>query len=415
MARSRSSSRFPALLASVSFVFHCCSAAALAEGPETDSLEEEKRELLANYDAAVAAGDRAGAVKYLLDFTERTEGETSPVTVKLTHRYGHALYESGEYRKATGVLKQALERSAAAFGETGGEAFEINMNIGYAYSQWSPSLSSRMEHFDRALEILRERGEHESIKYVTTLVNIVVNLMDNDGLSGDYSTELGDDFERYMADEISAYSPEQGYEAHYDKAEKYVVEAAELAKQLEDVDEYLSAKIAIAQAKLNVIETAELTAVPAGIRGRMTRGTAKKRNDVEEDRLMSAINKLSEDIENNRVFVNAANKALMEIAWLEKDRTRMDAMCANGTLNSASEYHPDRLYRVEEDGSVIAPQFSFRVTSNIFKPVVRRGEKQVDKNGNPVKQPYFIPVCVDGQLMAALINAPSVTIEEFIE
>ena len=218
-----------------------------------------------------------------------------------------------------------------------------------------------------------------------------------------------------MADEISAYSPEQEYRAHHDKARKYVVEAAELAGKLEDVDEYLSAKIAIAQAKLNVIETADLMAVPAGIRGRMTRRTARKRNDVEEDRLMTAIKKLSEDIENNRIFVDAANKALMEIAWIEKDRTRMDAMCANGTLNSASEYHADRLYRVEDDGSVIAPQFSFRVTTNIFKPVTRPEDPPRDRNGMPVKQPYFVPVCINGKLMAALINAPRVVIEEFVD
>lgn len=396
------------------FLLPVLSPVAAAE-PEPGVSEVERLEVLSRYDAAVANGDRTTAVKHLLDYTEKAFGENAPQTVKLMHRYGHLLYQDGEYRNATDVLKIALARSTVAFGETGGEAFEINMNIGYAYSQWSPNLSSRMKHFDRALEILRERGEHESIGYVTTLVNIVVNLMDNDGLSGDYSAELGDDYERYMDEEISTFSPQQEYRAHHDKARKYLVEAADLAGKLEDVDQYLSAKIAIAQAKLNVMETADLMAVPAGIRGRMTRGTAKERNDIEEDRLMTAIRKLSEDIEGNRVFLNAANKGLMDIAWLEKDKTRMDTMCANGTLNSASEYHPDRLYRVEEDGSVIAPQFSFRVTNNIFKPVVRRDEQQTDMNGNPVKKPYFMPVCIDGQLMAALINAPSVTIEEIIE
>jgi tetratricopeptide (TPR) repeat protein len=388
--------------------------AGVTEAVQVEVPEAERREALSRYEAAMAEGDRKGAVKHILELTEKMEGENSPLTVKLTHRYGHLLYQDGEYRDATKVLNKALKRSTAAFGETGGEAFEINMNIAYSYSQWSPSLSSRMKHFDQALEILREQGEHESMRYVTTLVNIVVNLMDNDGLSGDYSTELGLDYERYMEDELTAFSPEQEYRAHHDKARKYIVEAAELAGKLEDVDEYLSAKIAIAQAKLNVMETADLLAVPIGVRGRMTRGTAKKRNDVEEDRLMTAIDKLSEDIENNRIFLNAANKGLMEIAWLEKDRTRMDTMCANGTLNSASEYHPDRLYRVEEDGSVIAPQFSFRVTNNIFKSVVR-DEQQTDKNGNPVKRPYFMPVCIDGRLMAALTNAPRVVIEEFVD
>jgi hypothetical protein len=71
------------------------------------------------------------------------------------------------------------------------------------------------------------------------------------------------------------------------------------------------------------------------------------------------------------------------------------------------------LYAIAEDGSVLAPNFSFKVTSNIFRPVVRRGDEPTDKNGNPIRKPYFIPVCIDGRLMAALINAPTVTIEEF--
>jgi tetratricopeptide (TPR) repeat protein len=375
--------------------------------------EADEATVMANYRAAMASGNETAAVKYLLGFTAETRGENAPATAKLTYRYGYLLYRDGEYREATDVLKTALERSTVAFGESGAEAFEINMNIGYALSQWSPSPSRRTKYFDRALEILRERGEHESIKYVTTLVNIVVNLMDNDGLSGGYSSALGDDYERYIDGEVSSYTPEQEYSNYFDEAEKYVLEAVELSKKLESQDEYLSSKIAIAQAKLNVMATADLAAVPAGVRGRITSGTAKERNALEEERLMSAIDKLSKDVDNNKVFLAAANKALMEIAWLDKDGERMLAMCTDGTLNSASEYHPDRLYAIAEDGSVLAPNFSFRVTSNIFKPVVRSGDEPTDKNGNPVRKPYFIPVCIDGRLMAALINAPTVTIEEF--
>ena len=88
--------------------------------------------------------------------------------------------------------------------------------------------------------------------------------------------------------------------------------------------------------------------------------------------------------------------------------------CIGGDA-AVGEYHPDRLYRVEEDGSVIAPQFSFKVTNNIFKPVARQDNPPTDRNGRPIKQPYFVPVCIDGQLMAALINAPRVVIEEFVE
>ena len=84
----------------------------------------------------------------------------------------------------------------------------------------------------------------------------------------------------------------------------------------------------------------------------------------------------------------------------------MAAMCTDGTLNSANDYSADRLYEVTEDGDVLVPNFSFRVSTNIFRPLRSRGEE-------PIKKPYFIPVCIDGRLMAALINAPRVTIEEF--
>jgi len=405
--------RLSASIAGISIGLLFLLALSTTHASQADADKAEKLAVLSKYDAAMAEGDPAAAVKYVLDYTEKTEGENAPATVKLTHRYGYLLYQDGDYREATKVLKTALERSTTAHGESGGEAFEMNMNIGYTLSHWNPSLSSRMKYFDRALEILRDRGEHETIAYVTTLINIVVNLMDNDGLKGESSTELGDDFERYMEDEISSFTPEQEYRNYFDKAEKYIHEAIELAARLEDEDEYLSAKIAIAQAKLNVMDTADLMALPAGVRGRITRGTARERNDLEEDRLMLAVDKLSEDIAKNSDILTAANKALMEIAWLDKDETLMASMCAKGTLNSAAEYHPDRLFRVEEDGTVLAPNFSFKVTNNIFKPVVRRREAPKDKDGNPIRRPYFIPVCVNGSLMAALINAPTVTIEEF--
>jgi len=385
----------------------------ITQASQDDVSRGDETKMMSGYATAMADGDQTAAVKLVLDHAEKAYGENARTTVKLTYRYGHLLYLDGDYREATDVLKKALERSTVAYGKSGGDAYEINMNIGYSYSQWSPGLSSRMKYFDRALEILRERGAHETIAYVTTLINIVVNLMDNDGLSGESSIDLGDDYERYMAGEISSFSPEQEYRNHFGKAEKYVLEAIELGEKLDNLDEFLSAKIAIAQAKLNVMETADLMAVPAGVRGRITSGTARDRNDREEARLMTAIDKLSQDADINRIILTAANRALMEIAWLGKDESRMITMCTDGSLNSASEYSSDRLFVIMEGGIVSAPEFSFRVSTNIFRSLRSRGEQRLDSNGNPVKKPHFIPVCIDGRLMAALINAPRVTIEEF--
>ena len=379
-----------------------------AQASQADVSEADEARMMSSYDAAMADGDETSAVKYVLDFAEKTHGENAPKTVDLTHRYGLLLYQDGEYREATEVLKEALERSIAAFGESGGEAYKINMSIGYAYSGWRGGLSLRTKYFDRALEILRERGEHESITYVTTLINIAVNLMENGGLKGTVSAEFGSNADRddYFLD------IEHEYRNYFHTAEKYVLEAIELGKNLENADEYISSKIAIAQAKLNVMDAADRAAVPLGIDGRISGAAAEKLYDREEDRLMTAIDELSRNIEENRSFLTAANKVRMEIAWMGEDKGRMDAMCADGTLNSAPDYHPDRLYAVTESGDVLAPNFGFRISTNVFKPLRSRYEETKDINGIPVKKPHFIPVCIDGRLMAALINAPRITIEE---
>jgi len=160
------------------------------------------------------------------------------------------------------------------------------------------------------------------------------------------------------------------------------------------------------------MDAADRAAVPLGIDGRISGAAAEKLYDREEDRLTTAIDELSRDIEKNRSYLTAANKVRMEIAWMGEDKGRMDAMCADGTLNSASEYHSDRLYAVTENGDVLAPNFGFRISTNVFKPLRSRYEETRDINGVPVRKPHFIPVCIDGRLMAALINAPRITIEE---
>jgi hypothetical protein len=65
------------------------------------------------------------------------------------------------------------------------------------------------------------------------------------------------------------------------------------------------------------------------------------------------------------------------------------------------------------DGTVVAPTFSFPVPTNIFQTKFRRRTTPKDADGNPIPQPYYTPVCIKSELMAALINAPRVTVSEF--
>lgn len=93
----------------------------------------------------------------------------------------------------------------------------------------------------------------------------------------------------------------------------------------------------------------------------------------------------------------------------------IDESSANPALrpdNSASDNPPDRFYEIMEGGMVFAPDINMRISTNIFRPLRSRGKQKKDKNSNPIKKPHFIPVCIDGRLIDALIHAPKVTIEE---
>jgi len=367
--------------------------------------------MVSRFETAMAAGDGSTALRHVLDYAEQAYGEDAPVTIKLMHRYGYSLYKDGRYRESINILKQTLERSTGVFGETGGEAFEINMNLGNAYSQRQERWAPRLKYFDRALEILRERGERESVTYVATLVHIVINLLNSNSLSGSQTADFGNTLE---PEEVSDYEVLTGseYRNNFRKPEKYLLEAIEIGDKLENLDEYISAKIAVLHAKLRVLETADLAAVSGGVEGRITRSAARGNYDREEMRLTTAIDKLAQDAEINRAFLDAANTILLDIAWLDKDEERLRAMCTRGTSKSASDYPPERLYEVMEGGMVFAPDIGIRISTNIFKQRRSIGRQPTDEHGNPVKKPYFKPVCIDGHLMAALIHAPRVTVEE---
>jgi tetratricopeptide (TPR) repeat protein len=411
-----SGSNYPVIRMSIKMlalliILPCLFVADIALPSQANVSQADENRMIARIEAAEAEEDRTTALKYALDYSEKVYGENAPVTIRLMHRYGYSLYKDGRYREAINALKQTLERSTGIYGGSGGEAFEINMNLGNAYSQQNERWEPRLKHFDRALEILRERGEQESITYVATLVNIVINLLNSNSLSGDYSSHFNDTIQSEEAGEF-AFHIESEYRNNFGKPEKYLLEAVEIGARLETLDPYISARIAVLQAKLNVLQTADLATLPGGVEGRITRGAARDKYDREQARLMTAIDRLAQDTETNRAFLEAANKILLDIAWLDKNEERLVAMCAAGTVNSAGDYPADHLYEIMEGGVVFAPEIGIRISKNIFRQVKLQGRQMTDERGNPAKKPYFKPVCVDGRLMAALIHAPRVTVEE---
>jgi len=381
-----------------------------AQSSDAD-ISKKSEAALNQFETARAAGKTTLSIKHLLNYTELTKGDNDPKTIKVTHHYGRLLYQDGDYKQAIEVLKTALERSIVTHGPYGGEADLIYMDIGYAFSKKQSSLSVNAKYFDKALEVLRENGQHVSKKYIITLISIVSDMMKDNGLKGDYSTSIDNEFND-IDDTFGDINIEHEYNNYYHMAEKYIVEAAELAEKLKLEDEFLTSKIAIAMAKLKVMETADLAAVHFTVSGSISGATEKEYYDREDLRLKEAIKHLSKDTEKNSTYLTIANQIRMDIAWMRKDEQQMKGMCADNTLNMSDKYSPDRLYDIMEGGMVMAPELNMRISKNIFKALRTRVKDKKMKNGRSIRKPHFVPVCIDGELMAVLINAPAVYVKE---
>ncbi len=395
-----------------------------AQSNADDGQNAAETEALNNYHAAKAAGRNAEATKYVLDYMEKARGENDPLTVNLTHTYGNQLREEGDIREAVSVLKMARERGIVAFGEHGIELFVINLDLGEAYVERDIGAGRPKKYFDDALEVLRENGQRETTLYVKTLVGITSRLTEAGALGGAFSASpQGESLGNLVrSDSNSARGRNESgsgltsidyrYDSGYRVLEGYIQEAVELAEVLDIEDPYLGAKIAIVQAKTKVLETLFLEVVPPSIRGSISGTTAREYYQREDSNLLSAIDVLMGDAEQNQGFLDIANSARMDVAWLSKDMQHMANLCSSNTLNMASSYPPDRLFEITDDGDVIAPRFSFRISSNIFeRPKASKYESR-NLNQDDRDKPQFVPVCINGRLMAALVNTPVVSIED---
>jgi len=372
-----------------------------------------REDSMSHYDDLKAEGKDTEAIKYILDISEKALGINEPNTIKLIHHYGRLLHEEGEYKKAVEVLLEAQERSVIAFGSFCGPAFQLNMYIAYAYSQKKSSLLLTTTYFDKALEVLRENGQYETIKYITTLVQISTDMMRDGGLKGGYTSILEEDpnFVEDFDESDLGFLQEQTYENYFPMAEAYLIEAEKLATRLKIKDEYLESKIAIAMARLKVMETQDLAAVTMGAIGGISKAEARESYDQQDQRLQNAIKNLSRDAEQNGMFISMASKSRMDIAWMSKDEEQMANMCTDGQLDMTGKYSSDRLFEVQEGGIVVAPSVDLWISKNLFKGIRSLGKEKRLSNRRG-KTPHFIPVCIDGNLMAALINAPRVTISD---
>jgi len=406
----------PAVVVGLAMGLASLSVPVSAQNNANDGLSAAKTEMVNNYEAAKADGRHAEAAKYVLDYIEKTEGENAPLTVALTQRYGNLLRKEGDIREASSVLKTARKRGINAYGQHGIQLFEINMDLGDAYVDRNIGLGKPKKYFDDALEVLRENGQHETILYVTTLVGITSKLTQAGALEGALAADTAGvelrspDGETLISSGLSSLT--HTYGSGYHVLAEYMREAVELAEVLGIEDPYLSAKVAIVQAKVKVLENLYLEVVLPNIRGSISGITAQENYQREDSHLSSAIDVLMEDAGQNQDFLDIANSARMDIAWLSKDMEQLVNFCSSHTLNMASRYPPDRLFEIEDDGSVIAPGMPFSISSNIFKRSKAKRQESWGPSQKDNKTPYFVPVCINGRLMAVLINVPRVTMEE---
>jgi hypothetical protein len=393
-----------------------------ASAQDSDAIAAEA-EALNNYNTAIAAGRRAEAARYILEYMEDTRGEHDPQTVALTHSYGNLLRQEGDILEALSVLKKARKRAIAAHGKHGIELFQINLDLGDAYVDHNKGVRRPQRYFDEALEVLRENGQHETVLYVTALVGIASRLTIAGALEGGFSADTNGDGLAEL-DSFGTSRVIRRYLSEYGVLEEYLEEASELAEALELEDPYLSAKISVVAARIKVRENIFLDSVPLTVRGSVSNETIEENYQREDGNLAAAAESLANDAELNQQFLDIANNSRMEIAWLSEDLGRMKDFCSSDVLNMASRYPPERLYEIADDGTVIAPRFSFFVARNIFDQLKTRvidGRLTNDRytnwgpNAKVGEKPAFVPVCIDGRLMAALVYAPTVTIEDIGE
>lgn len=385
------------------------SGTAFAQEQSKDKLKQASKVMLKKYDAAKAAKKDTEAARYVFEYMELERGKNAPATIMMMQRYGNLLHKDGNSRKAASILKSARKRAIAAFGEYGMELYQLNMDLSTAYAGRAASVDTRKKYFDHALDVLKKNDQGETLLYVKTLLNILSNLTQDNVLKGEYTSELEDQMvDPEDGEMLSVFNEE--YNNYYYIAKAYIKEAIELASKLNVQDPYIKSKIAIAQAKVNVLDISDLSSVNLGATGGLSNKNAEEQFGQEDGRLLGAIKKLSNDPQKNKGFIRLANNIRMDIAWMSGKKDKLVNMCSDGAPDMSHKYPSSRLYDVMENGDVFAPDVNLRyLAKNIFK---RKPSKASVRPGQKDRKPFFLPVCINGELKAALVNAPTVTVED---
>ena len=368
-----------------------------------------------NYQKAKEDNDQVRALEYIIEYTRFTKGDETSEVIKPLYLHGKLLLKQKKYRDALDSLLEASNLEQQYPGSiSASELANLHMDIANAYTfKKRGILAKALLHFDLALKALRDNQEHETLRYVNTLVAIVSDLIRSELLNGDLMESIVNaqdvNDENIIYD--GSFSVEGRFESYFSIAEKYLDEASHLARKLKVEDEYLTSKISIARAKLKLIETGVMSNVQPGVEGYITDKTIRENYQREDDRLKVAIMDLLNDRESNEQYLMIANQTRMEIAWKNKDEQQMLAMCKENLYDMSDKYPSYRLYDISEGGFVHAPDLNLRVSKNIFRKLVEL-PRETKKGKSRRRKPYFIPVCIGGELMAALINAPVVLVKE---
>lgn len=378
----------------------------------TDDTETLTNNFLDKYDAAKVEGRHTDALSLLTKYTEQTKGPYDPLTIKLYTKLGKQMSDDGHFKEAIEALNVSVERIIKSTNKKDIRLFEPYFYLASAHASFNGDMGKAKGLYDRALKILRTNNKKETELYAKSLLFVGVAMMQYGDMEGRYSVEATLDSGLYDEGDIHNFRREYGYQSYWFKAEEYISDALKTVDRINVTDPYLKDKINIALTKVQLLETAEYENVVAGTRGRLSKNSASKKYSKQQKSLKKTLDRLSEAPDVNRQFINIANEVSMQVAIRQENMDDLQQFCSSGTVDHTAQYKNARLYSINTDGSVFAPELGVqRVIKSIFKddvPLRVRAEQRSESG----KIPYFKPVCVSGQLKAVLVNVPTVTIEK---
>ncbi|WND04063.1 hypothetical protein QGN29_06705 [Temperatibacter marinus] len=402
--------------------FYCATMTLSHSGEaQSDIPEEEKRIFLRHYDAAKSAGHHDVALKLLVSFLEKTQGQDADVTLKTRRKLGQRYFEDKKYTEAIALFHSNVKKILKKNGKHHLQLFEPYFQLARAYSLAERDMKPSKKYYDLAIKVLKQNNKDKTELFAKANLYVAIDMMIYDNLTGNYATTASISSGLFTTDggltdagDMRNYRNEYNYKNDWYKAEKYLERALNAIAGTSLKDPFLREKILIALTKIQLLETADYQNVQAGVSGRYSKNVAHKKYTEQDSQLRKAMNRLAENPELNRDYLQIGNKVMMQISVQRENMESLRQFCESGSVDDSAKYASARVFDVEADGSVIAPQVSTRIQKTIFRDTIPP-RARAELRPRRLPKVYFLPVCIHNTLKAVLIGKPSVRIESIDE